>query len=151
MSEALTLTPTSRPPFPLAPAPWQCKADTYWLLYYHTGPLPEDVYAPLEGDTPTFSSPSRAGEFKGGWAMIQIVRYQETPVGSYNELILVPGAFGVPKNEQGRDRGTKKATLRITRIYVDQKETTYNGAYWSHSSRPSSIHLWALSLINTRA
>jgi hypothetical protein len=127
MSEVITSAPT--PPFPLAQAPWKCKADTYWLLYYHTGPLPEDVYAPLEANTPTFSSPSSAGEFHGGPATIQIVHYHESPVGSYNELVLVPGAFDVPKNGEERDRGKKKKTLRVTRIYVDQKETTYNGAY----------------------
>jgi len=117
-------TPTSsvEPPFTVATAPWKCKGDTYWIPYYTTGPLPEDAYAPLEANTPSFSSPSHAGEFRGGLGTIQVVRYHETPVGRYDELILVPGSFQVPKG-----RGSKRKTLRITRIYVSQKETTYNG------------------------
>ena len=59
--------------------------------------------------------------------MVQIVRYHETPVGSYDELILLPGFFEVPKDAHGNERGKKKQTSRITRIYVDQKTTTYNG------------------------
>lgn len=49
-----------------------------------------------------------------------IIRYSETPVGSYNEMIYMPGSFQVPRE------GAKPAS-RVTRIYVDQKETTYNG------------------------
>jgi len=59
--------------------------------------------------------------------MVQIVRYHETPVGRYDELILLPGFFNVPKDAQGKERGKKKKTSRITRIYVDQKVSTYNG------------------------
>lgn len=135
MSEAIThRKPSSELPFSPAPAPWNCKADTYWILYNQTGPLPEDVYAPLEANTPTFSSPSLAGKFHGGNAMLQIVRYKDSPVGSYNELMVLPGLFDVPNNAEGNNRGKKRKTMRITRIYVDQKETTYNGVYDLHLS-----------------
>lgn len=53
--------------------------------------------------------------------MIQICRYKECPVGTYNELLVIPGSFEVPRQPQ------KEQHLRITRIYVDQKETTFNG------------------------
>jgi hypothetical protein len=66
--------------------------------------------------------------------MVQIVWYKDSPVGSYNELMVLPGLFDVPKNAEGKDRGKKRKTLRITRIYVDQKETTYNGVYDLHLS-----------------
>lgn len=54
--------------------------------------------------------------------MAQIIRYRETPVGSYDELAILPGTFsGV-----GSD-GDKKRDLRITGIWVSTKETLING------------------------
>jgi len=54
--------------------------------------------------------------------MIMIVRYSDTPVGSYDELVVIPGNFKVPGGDlQGKER------MRISRIYVSQRETTYNG------------------------
>jgi hypothetical protein len=68
-------------PLTVAPAPWTCKCETYWLLFYASCPLPENVYDPLEAASVEFSDPAVAGEFRGGLGMIQIVRYSETPVG----------------------------------------------------------------------
>ncbi|KAF2664943.1 hypothetical protein BT63DRAFT_80795 [Microthyrium microscopicum] len=48
-----------------------------------------------------------------------IVRYADTPCGPYDEMMLIPGAFDVPSKNKKR--------LRITRIYVSQKDTMYNG------------------------
>jgi len=110
--------------FVTAPAPWSCKFDTYWLLFYHSGPLPDHAYSPLEQSSP-FADPALAGHFKGGPGMIQICRYLESPVGAYNELLVIPGAFAVPTAHEGQPH--RKPNLRITRIYVDQKDTTYNG------------------------
>lgn len=56
--------------------------------------------------------------------MIQIVRYSDTPVGAYDELLLIPGNFEVPS---AKERG--KARLRITRDYVSQRDTCYNGIF----------------------
>lgn len=54
--------------------------------------------------------------------MAQIIRYRETPVGSYDELAILPGTFsGV-----GRDSG-KRNDSRITGIWVSTKETLVNG------------------------
>lgn len=119
-------------PFVIAPAPWACKFDTYWMLFYHKGPLPDNAYDPLEQSSPAFSDPALAGEFKGGLGMIQICRYLETPVGPYDELLVIPGSFEIPRHD-GQPQGRKN--LRITRIYVDQKDTNYNGAgqgNWIH-------------------
>ena len=54
--------------------------------------------------------------------MIQIVRYSETPVGPYDELLIIPGDFKASQNDEKR--------MRITRIYVNQSETCYNGTSW---------------------
>ena len=54
--------------------------------------------------------------------MAQIIRYSETPVGSYDELALLPGYF----NGVGPE-GEKKKDLRITGIWVSQETTLMNG------------------------
>ena len=41
--------------------------------------------------------------------------------GAYDEMAILPGYFHVP--------GTGKDHIRITRIYVSQKETTFNGIF----------------------
>lgn len=54
-------------------------------------------------------------------------RHSLTPsTGPYDELLLIPGNFAVPQPSQGPPKLPKKA-LRISRIYVSQRTTTYNG------------------------
>lgn len=131
-----TLQSPAPPPFPIVPAPWECNFDTYWLFYHHRGPLPEHAYAPLEASSSDFSGPN-TGQFKGGWANIQISRYHETPVGPYDEMMLIPGYFEVPPDKEGK---TGTSHIRNTRAYVNQKDTTFNGVQKSHDflSRVSS-------------
>lgn len=50
-----------------------------------------------------------------------IVRYKETPVGPYDEVIWMPGYFEVP--------GTGRKHARITRIYVSSLESVFNGGF----------------------
>ncbi|KAK3115862.1 hypothetical protein LTR53_004362 [Teratosphaeriaceae sp. CCFEE 6253] len=103
---------------PEAPAPWSTRCETYWLVLNLPSPLPLDIYDPLEATHPAMS----ARCFSGGIGMVMIVRYSDTPVGSYDELVIIPGKFLVPGGElKGKDR------MRISRIYVSQRETTYNG------------------------
>lgn len=53
------------------------------MMFYGGEALPADVYGPLEAQTASFSDPRKAGRFRGGLGMIQIVRYSDTPVGQY--------------------------------------------------------------------
>lgn len=81
-------------------------------------PLPKGIYDELETSEPSSSTQG----FKGSLGMIQIVRYSDTPVGSYDELLIIPGTFETPGGSQ---KG--KPRLRITRIYVSGRDTCYNG------------------------
>ena len=54
--------------------------------------------------------------------MLQIVRYSETPVGPYDELVVMPGYFDTPVGGKKGARNT-----RITAIWVSQKDTCWNG------------------------
>ncbi|PSN71640.1 hypothetical protein BS50DRAFT_232553 [Corynespora cassiicola Philippines] len=102
-----------------APAPWTTKSETYWL-FLTLKSLPKGIYDALELDL------EKGGDFKGGLGIIIIVRYSDTPVGTYDELMLIPGNFSVPKPQDGPPKIPKKA-LRICRIYVSQRTTVYNG------------------------
>lgn len=111
-----------------APAPWSCRATVYSAVFWvsasqTTQPgFNEAIYAPLEKEAP-FATDS--GKPEGGLATVMLVRYQNTPVGSYDEMMLLPGKFGFEVDSNGRR--VKKSKLRITRIYVSQRNTTWNG------------------------
>ncbi|KAJ8112008.1 hypothetical protein OPT61_g5522 [Boeremia exigua] len=109
------------PPVERAPAPWTLKAESY-LLFLKLQGLPEGVYDTLEEAW----EDEGMGRFEGGLGAIMIVRYTDTPVGSYDELMLIPGNFSVPHPSSGPPKIPRKA-LRIARIYVSQRTTTYNG------------------------
>jgi len=82
------------------------------------------LYSGLE-EISTFGN----GKFLGGLGMLQLIRYTESPVGPYDELLIVPGTFAYEKEtiEGERVKVEKKRNLRITRIYVSQKATCWNG------------------------
>lgn len=52
--------------------------------------------------------------------MVQIIRHTESPVGPYDELVLVPGEFEY-------EHSGRKSNLKVSRIYVSQEKTCYNG------------------------
>ncbi|KAI0071729.1 hypothetical protein K474DRAFT_1712201 [Panus rudis PR-1116 ss-1] len=111
------------PPFPEAPAPWHCEGESFWLCTYlrpskdEPYPLPS-AFSELEG-TSAFADPNVTGKFEGGLAVVMIVRYKVSPVGPYDEILWLPGKFKYPP--------TGQSALRITRIYVSSKASTYNG------------------------
>ncbi|ORY60285.1 uncharacterized protein BCR38DRAFT_349990 [Pseudomassariella vexata] len=105
--------------------PWKLKATVYMVSFYNSNPgdLPSIAYSPLESTSPFASTVY--GRHNGGLGQFQIIRYTESPVGPYDELIICPGSFDYPVSENGTTV-TKKAA-RITRIYVSQKYTCWNG------------------------
>ncbi|KAF2493662.1 hypothetical protein BU16DRAFT_464911 [Lophium mytilinum] len=116
-------------PVSVKPAPWNTQCETYWLMLYMPAVLPEGLYDPLEASSPHFADPNLSGEFKGGLAIIMVVRYKDTPTGPYDELLLIPGAFRAPTSSTPVSHRTLN---RIARIYVSQRDTCYNGrANWN--------------------
>ena len=106
---------------PVAPPPWTCKADAYLLPFSTSASagLPSDkVYASLEAKSETWTSLKH----KGGMGMAEIIRYRDTPVGPYDELVIMPGHFEAPEGI-----GFKGKYLSITGIWVSQKDTCMNG------------------------
>lgn len=111
------------------PAPWTLKATIYSFMTYVTPAaaknFPAFIYNPLEAEE--FAA---SGNLLGGLASVQVVRYSDSPVGPYDELLVVPGKFAFEKDEAGKDgkiEKKRKVGLRLTRIYVSQKQTCWNG------------------------
>ncbi|VBB71957.1 Putative protein of unknown function [Podospora comata] len=130
MSPSTNTVPTG--PILAAPPPWNTKATMYLIPFWTSSKtaanLPQKAYHPLEYQS-SFSSTQTSGKPLGGLSMVQIIRYHETPVGPYDELILCPGTFEYPLPDD-QASSTKKKTgkaMRITRIYVSQKYTCSNG------------------------
>lgn len=124
---------SSPDPISIAPAPWNnVKGTIYAFMTYSTLKATEllasnsdFLYSPLEAGS-SFSS----GKFVGGLALVQVIRYTQTPVGPYDELMIIPGRFEHQVDGEGKDgkiyRTTKK-NFKISRIYVSQEKTCWNG------------------------
>lgn len=120
------------PPEPISPAlpPWHLAGDVYSFTWWNSATegrsLPEHAYSPLEARATFATSPSSRPA--GGLGMIQIIRYHTSPVGPYDEMVLIPGSFDWVRDGQDADgRPYRGRNPRITRIYVSQKHTCYNG------------------------
>jgi hypothetical protein len=106
---------------PDCPAPWTLKATAYSFMFYQSeseaGKIPSSfLYSPLEAGSNFAKQKSL-----GGLASVQLIRYSDTPVGPYDELLFIPGKFATGEN------APQKTGLKVSRIYVSQKHTCYNG------------------------
>lgn len=114
-----------------APAPWKCTAEVY-AAYFFSSPkskasaeIDTIAFSPLEKESSAFSSPE-GSRFAGGLGSFMLVRYSDTPVGTYDELAIIPGAYTYPVQDK-KGNWVEKKSARVTRIYVSQKDTLYNG------------------------
>lgn len=124
VSACTNCTNESPEPIELVPAPWTLHGDIYGLFLLPGlgiplvgNSVPAKAFPPLERSNPA----STAGEFVGKLGMIQVIRYSDSPVGPYDELLILPGFFEYENN------GTKEDGIKISRIYVSQKYTCWNG------------------------
>jgi hypothetical protein len=114
-----------------AAAPWKCTADVYSAFFLSSpkskaaAEIDTIAFSPLEKDSPAFSSPE-GSHFAGGMGSFMLVRYSDTPVGTYDELAIIPGAYTYRVQDKN-GKWIEKKSPRITRIYVSQKDTLYNG------------------------
>ncbi|KAI0146714.1 hypothetical protein BJ166DRAFT_69809 [Pestalotiopsis sp. NC0098] len=117
--------PDTDAPIVPAPAPWKLKGTVYTVTFWcKAGQLPDFAYSPLEAAS-SFADPEVSGQHHGGTSQLQIIRYTESPVGPYDEMIIIPGFFDYRVEENGKS--TIKKNARVTRIYVSHKYTCWNG------------------------
>ncbi|OLN82002.1 hypothetical protein CCHL11_09275 [Colletotrichum chlorophyti] len=111
-------------PIRLAPAPWTLKGTVYALTFIPLSTdLPTKAFPPLERQYPS----AVEGKYLGLIGMIQIIRYTESPVGPYDELLIVPGYFNYNHTDGSGSFMKEKKNVRVSRIYVSQKYTCWNG------------------------
>ncbi|KAL3476650.1 hypothetical protein BJX99DRAFT_258197 [Aspergillus californicus] len=135
--------PGSFPPhesIPITPPPWTLKAKSWTFLYSDveksTPPpqnpnnkpeilqsvLPAGAYHPFETIHPSALEklPNGHSQFQEGrLKVIMIIRYEETDVGPYDELIFLPAPAVTPK--------TGKKDFRTSTIYVSTDASVWNG------------------------
>ncbi|KAL1858860.1 hypothetical protein Daus18300_009858 [Diaporthe australafricana] len=115
-----------------APAPWKCTAEVY-AAYFYSSPKSKTAaeidtiaYSALEKES-HFASPE-AGRFAGGVGSFMLVRYSDSPVGAYDELVIIPGAYTY-RVQDAKGNWVEKKNPRVTRTYVSQKHTLFNGRH----------------------
>jgi hypothetical protein len=114
-------TNNSTEPIEPVPPPWILKATVYAVPLVPLTALPAKAYSPLERD-----STASEGTFVGIVGALLIIRYNETPVGPYDEFVIIPGYFQY--NRTYEDGSTKlRQNIRGSRFYVTQKYTNWNG------------------------
>ncbi len=121
---------------PFLPPPWIFKTK----LYIFTTPLrpvhlkdpllqglPSGSYNPEETIHPSALAPVKGSpQWKGGSSNVVIVRYEDTPIGPYDELIASSDGFVNPFE--------KSTSARITNIYVNSRQSIWHGRKkWSVS------------------
>lgn len=112
------------------PAPWKCTAEVYAAYFFSSAKskaaaeIDTMAYSPLEKES-SFASPE-GSRFAGGVGSFMLVRYTDTPVGTYDELAIIPGAYTYQVQDKN-GKWVEKKSPRVTRIYVSQKDTLYNG------------------------
>ena len=87
--------------------------------------LPPGSYNPSETVHPSALAPvNDASQWKGGLSYFALVRYEDTPVGPYDELIALSDGWANPYEDF--------TSMRITNIYVDSRKSLLNGRHnWS--------------------
>ncbi|KAM0326294.1 hypothetical protein ACHAQA_006892 [Verticillium albo-atrum] len=127
--------------YTLIPPPWTLKGTVYlfafWTSKAQAANPPPFTYSPLEA-TSAYAAPEGSRHL-GGLSMIQLIRYTQSPVGPYDELILSPGFHEYTVEENGKR--VKKRNARITRIYVSQSHTCWNGrTNWNIPKHLAAFH-----------
>ncbi|KAK7733679.1 hypothetical protein SLS53_008146 [Cytospora paraplurivora] len=88
--------------------------------------IPTVAYSPLERES-FFASPE-AGRFAGGVGSLMFVRYSDTPVGQYDEMAIIPGAYTYRIQDE-KGEWVERKSPRATRLFVSQKQTLFNGRF----------------------
>jgi Acetoacetate decarboxylase (ADC) len=92
----------------IAPAPWTLSGNGHILVYRFS-----KEFINKNGHLQDYQK----GNFKGIVGTIMLVDYQVSPVGPYQELLIVPGIFNI--NDKNR--------FSISKIYVSSQDSVYNG------------------------
>jgi hypothetical protein len=91
-----------------APAPWTLSGQVAYFFVHNSS---EALSSSDEYSIPTVSP------FRGGRGGILLIRYADSPVGPYDEFLLIPGCYQFGQNTY----------YRVTKIYVSTMDSVTNG------------------------
>jgi hypothetical protein len=112
------------------PPPWKLRGDG-WVVFYNFDP------AAHTGARSLLERPGLEGAWRGGLGSVTWMQYRESPVGRYDELMLIPGRYEVPHR-----RGRKKKFFSISRIFVSSWESVAGGrANWGIPKDRADFHI----------
>jgi len=113
-------------------ASWTLKGTIYAFMFYistkNAANLSDEkrfLYSPLEADS-SFAD----NDPVGGLGMVQVIRYSESPVRPYDELVMVPGNLKhhlEAESPAHNSAAGKRGNLMVTRAYVSQEQTCWIG------------------------
>jgi hypothetical protein len=140
--DALPRNASPESPQAVIPPPWVFKTKLYLFaaplnLVDRENPLlqglPPGSYNPEETIHPSALAPVKGSpQWKGGMLKVVIVRYEDSPIGPYDELIASLDGYANPF-----EKGT---SARITNIYVDSRKSIW------HGRKNWSVSLWPIIL-----
>lgn len=107
-----------------APAPWTLTGDIAYLFVHGSRTAQESF-----NEDP---DPSRS-PFRGGLGGIMLVRYTNSPVGPYDELLLVPGRYQFGDTTY----------YRISQIYVSSLDSVINGRRNWNVPKKLAVFQWS--------
>jgi len=124
------------------PPPWSLRAKLYFFI---TSLKPVNTEDPvLQGLPPGSYNPSEtlhpsalalvngSPQWNGGPAVVVLARYEDSPIGPYDELAMILKGFANPYQ--------KGTSLRATNVYVSSQQSVWNGRKnWSKSCALSSF------------
>ncbi|KAI0350701.1 hypothetical protein OH77DRAFT_1430707 [Trametes cingulata] len=104
------------------PAPWAVKAEAWWFVTSlgHKPEVGETLpisYFPSQ-EKHLYQASTEEEAFRGGRGSITLIRYTESPIGSFDELAIAPGEFTNPYEQQSH---------RVTRAYVSSLRAVVSG------------------------
>ncbi|KAA1074671.1 hypothetical protein PGT21_015330 [Puccinia graminis f. sp. tritici] len=124
----------------LRPPPWYLEGEGWWIILSILGPVRKRIVERIKqesrkkktkpsadsthSDSLGLLSPAPTPDFRGGFGSVQIIRYHSSPVGAYDELLLIPGVFKPPEESLNRT-----PVFRITQIYVSTLGSVLNGRH----------------------
>ncbi|KAF9035065.1 hypothetical protein BDZ89DRAFT_1062323 [Hymenopellis radicata] len=100
-----------------APAPWTLKAQ-FWAIFVLSSHPTKTAFPSGWATSGEADALAEGGEFIGGMGFVMAIAYQDSPVGTDNELIYIPGQWKYPDGSKG---------FRVTRIYVSSQASVING------------------------
>jgi hypothetical protein len=106
-----------------APSPWSLRAKHYLFITSLNSVLqglPPGSYSPSETLHPSaLALVNGSPQWKGGCAIVVLARYEDSPVGPYDELVIAFKGFSNPYQ--------KGTSGRVTNIYVSSRQSVWNG------------------------